>query len=113
MELMRIRRRMMEDAYWTKIYRFNSSHSTGAMLEVTEGQTLVLEWYCPNGNKNGWVMNGYDYCTSIRRIGMEAGRSGRQTVPITATGSVRIGSYSANSTFAVQRGTIKVRVIDP
>ena len=78
------------------------------MLNVIEGQNITVQWETPTDitpNLNGWVLNGYDCCSSIRQI-REVGRSGERILQITQSGQVGVGGYANNSTFDLATGSI-------
>lgn len=95
---------------WDHVYTF-TNNTGGELLNVTAGQKLLIEWDCPNGNLNGWIMNGNGNTSKdlaqIRTIGL----SGTDSINVTGTGQVRIGAYSTSGTFSVKDGIIKVKLI--
>ena len=103
---------MMASRLWDYEFVFANSHSQGALLGVTEGQVLLIDWDCQNEfvNANGWILNGNGCCDNISQV-RQVGRTGQRTITVTASGTVRIGAYSANRTFAVQYGTIRIRIM--
>ena len=98
-----------------KVYVFELvDDADGELFNVTTGQTLIVNWNCPNGNRNGWVLNGNGCCPNITNLYLlPEGFIGERTVSVTQSGTVRVGSYSNYATFAVQNGTITVTVINP
>ena len=97
----------------SQTYTFEfKNNSGGRLFDVEEGQTLRVSWDCPNGNLNGWILNGNGLTTNIGQI-RNVGISGSATRYVTGTGSVRVGSNSAGTTFAVQNGTIIIIVEYP
>ena len=100
----------MSSKYWDYIVIANSTYFYGKLIDVTEGQTLLVEWDCLHGNQNGWVLNGNGCCTDIRKLS-DVGRTGRKIVSVTASGKIRVASYTTNPTFAIQNGTVYVKIL--
>ena len=111
MTMMELRRRIMmvQREHWDYVYQFENQ-TGGYFLDVTEGQTLVVDWDAPEGNLNGWVLNGYGYIENLGQI-RNIGRKGQRTLAVTASGQVRVGAYSVHGTFSLQNGVIKIRIL--
>ena len=103
---------MMDSKYWDYEFVFDSRYSIGTLFDVTEGQKFLISWDCPDGNQNGWVLNGNGCCSNITNLrNADVGRTGQTTREITASGTVRIGCYRTSTTYAVQYGTIRIKLI--
>lgn len=111
MDLMEIRRRMLMGQKIPEQWDFvliKTSQKQTVMLDVIAGQTMTVQWESPTDiglNMNGWVLNGNDCCASIGQI-RNVGISGEQTIPITASGQVKVGGYSGSITYSMSAGSI-------
>lgn len=110
MGVMDARRRLMmaQTAERWDFVLVKTSQQQSVMLDVIEGQSITVQWETPadiTPNLNGWVLNGYDCCSSIRQV-RDVGRSGEQILQITQSGQVRVGGYVNNQTFGLATGSI-------
>jgi len=110
MSLMQRRREMMSSRIWDYEFVFDDQGSAGELFDVIKGQVIQVAWDCPNGNKNGWVLNGSGFCENIRRL-LEVGNVGSRIVTVASSGTVRIGSYANSRTFAVRFGVIRIKYL--
>ena len=111
MDLMKVRRRMLMGQKKVERWDFvlvKTSQEQSVMLDVVEGQNITVQWESPTDttpNLNGWVLNGYNCCSSIGQL-RNVGRNGEQILQITQSGQVRVGGYSGAYTFSLARGSI-------
>ena len=110
MDLMSVRRKMLigqkTSERWDYVY-VKEFADQNWFLDVVEGQVLTVKWESPqsNINLNGWVLNGNGCCENIRQI-RNVGKYGERELEVTASGQVRVGTYSGSSTFALSVGSI-------
>lgn len=97
----------------SQTYTFNFvNNSGGRLFDVEEGQTLLISWDCPDGNLNGWVLNGNGLTDDIRQL-RTVGTSGNAVREVRGTGQVRVGSNTSGTTFAIRNGTVIITVEYP
>lgn len=94
------------DNGWDLIYIKTGEQSDSHMLDVIAGQKMLIKWESPETvNLNGWVMNGYDCCDSIKQI-RNVGKNGEKIIQVNSSGQVRVGGYATNGTFNLAVGSI-------
>lgn len=97
---------MVQRDVWDYVYQCRTG---GYLLDVTEGQTLVVDWDVSDSNLNGWILNGNGCTENIGQV-RKVGTKGQQTLTVTVSGKVRVGAYSDVGTFSAANGVIKIRI---